>query len=175
MAHLEREPHRWCAELWMAAVGPVTSLLLGLVFTVLGGLVSGGVEFDPQRPKETFAALSPLATLLFWLGPINIILGLFNLVPGFPLDGGRVLRAVLWGISGNLRLGDALGLVDRPARRLGLHRDRRRDDARRACAALRHGSGQRFMARVYRLVSKRRSHVSLCWLGDKAIATSIRG
>jgi hypothetical protein len=45
--------------------------------------------------------LSPLATVLFWLGPVNMLLGLFNMVSGFPLDGGRVMRAALWGMTGD--------------------------------------------------------------------------
>jgi Zn-dependent protease len=103
MAHLESEPRSWRSELVMAAVGPLTSLVLGLVFLWLAGLAAGPVELDPENPREMLAALSPLATLLFWLGPVNLLLAAFNLVPGFPLDGGRVLRAALWGATGNLR------------------------------------------------------------------------
>lgn len=103
MAQMENEPHVWRAELWMAIVGPITSFILGVIFISLGILAAGPIEVEPEIPEQFLASLSPLSTLLLWLGPVNIILGIFNLVPGFPLDGGRVLRAIMWGITGNLR------------------------------------------------------------------------
>jgi Zn-dependent protease/CBS domain-containing protein len=103
MAHVEREPGAWRAELWMAIVGPITSLALGFLFVMLGKALIGDVDIDPDHPRQAFSHFGPVATLLFWLGPVNILLGVFNLVPGFPLDGGRVLRAVLWGMTGDLR------------------------------------------------------------------------
>jgi Zn-dependent protease/predicted transcriptional regulator len=102
MAHMEDEPRTWQAELGMAVAGPIASLLLGFVFLYLAGVLSGPVEVNPEEPLATLSRLSPLATILFWLGPVNIILGLFNMIPGFPLDGGRVLRAILWGATGDL-------------------------------------------------------------------------
>lgn len=102
VARMEREPPSWRAELIMAAAGPATSLALGFVFAVLAALASGAVRIDPSDPRPALAALGPIATLLFWLGPVNIVLGVFNLVPGFPLDGGRILRAVMWAVSGDL-------------------------------------------------------------------------
>ncbi len=103
MAHMEGEPPSWRAELVMAAVGPLTSLVLGFVFLWLAGLAAGPIELDAEDPSAALASLSPLATLLAWLGPVNLLLGAFNLVPGFPLDGGRVLRALIWGATGSLR------------------------------------------------------------------------
>lgn len=103
MAHMENEPRAWQSELWMAAVGPLTSVVLGIIFLTLSGLITGPVALDLEDPSQALSALGPAATLLFWLGRINIILALFNLVPGFPLDGGRVLRAILWGITRDLR------------------------------------------------------------------------
>ncbi len=103
MAHIESEPEQWRGELWMAIVGPITSLVLGFAFVILLNLLVGPEGFDSVDPRGTLANLSPLATLLLWLGPVNILLGLFNLVPGYPLDGGRVLRALMWGITGDMR------------------------------------------------------------------------
>ena len=102
MAHMENEPRNWRAELWMAIVGPVTSLMLGVAFLWLAGLFIDPAALKPGQPEVTLAAMGPLPTVFAWLGNINIILGLFNLVPGFPLDGGRVLRAVMWGITGDM-------------------------------------------------------------------------
>lgn len=101
IAHLEAEPRTWRTELVMAAAGPVTSLVLGFAFLWLAALLAGPI--DAERPDAALAALSPLATLLAWLGPVNLLLAAFNLLPGFPLDGGRVLRALIWGATGSLR------------------------------------------------------------------------
>lgn len=102
VAHMEDEPPSWRSELAMAIAGPLASLALGLGFLWLAATVSGPIDFNPDDPQAALAGLGPVPTLLLWLGPINILLALFNLVPGFPLDGGRVLRAVLWGITGDL-------------------------------------------------------------------------
>lgn len=102
MAHLQSEPETPKTELLMAAVGPLTSIVLGFAATFLGvELVRLGGTM-PETPEEMMLAASPAATVLLWLGPINFMLGLFNLVPGFPLDGGRVLRAAIWWGTGDI-------------------------------------------------------------------------
>lgn len=79
-------------EFWVAIAGPLASFVIGGVCLWLAHAMGWrrGVE-----PKTAATAV------LFWLGSINIILGLFNLIPGFPLDGGRVLRSIVWGITRN--------------------------------------------------------------------------
>jgi Zn-dependent protease len=102
IAQIEKEPSTPGREFAMAIVGPLTSIAIGVVCTVLGGAqLNMGAEAFAQHPEEAFHGLGPVATLLVWLGPLNLVLGVFNLLPGFPLDGGRVLRAILWAASGN--------------------------------------------------------------------------
>jgi Zn-dependent protease len=103
VANIEHDPDSPKKEALMAAVGPLTSLGLGVSFIVLAGL-SMHVEIGTvSDPVQLVRAMGPVTTLLVWLGPVNVVLGLFNLLPGFPLDGGRVLRATLWALSKNLR------------------------------------------------------------------------
>jgi Zn-dependent protease/CBS domain-containing protein len=80
-------------------VGPLTSLVLGAIFYVISIAAGGGAH--PGLPAAT----------LSWLGYINISLGIFNLVPAFPLDGGRLLQSLIW-----LRTGDRLRATSIAAR-----------------------------------------------------------
>ncbi len=99
-AHLQGDPKTPKDELLMAAVGPATSLVIGIAATMVGAaLVSTNAVTDAE---DVARMAGPIATILLWLGPINVLLAIFNLVPGFPLDGGRVLRAVFWWSTGDL-------------------------------------------------------------------------
>ncbi len=104
VSELEREPESPGLEFWMAIAGPLTSF-------ALGGLAFAAAGLADARPA--------LAAILRYLAVVNVVVGAFNLVPGFPLDGGRVLRAVLWRARGDLqwatrvasRAGSIVGLV----------------------------------------------------------------
>jgi Zn-dependent protease/CBS domain-containing protein len=91
VAEMRDEPPSASSEFVMAVAGPLVSAALAVLFWVLW-LIGLSAGWAP-------ATLAVLA----WLGWINAILLLFNLVPAFPLDGGRVFRSILWGVLGNLR------------------------------------------------------------------------
>jgi Zn-dependent protease len=101
VAQIEEEPSTPAREFAMAVVGPLTSIVIGVVCTAIGSHLAGRVATfeDAKGAEEAVRGVGPVGTLLLWLGPINLVLGVFNLVPGFPLDGGRVLRAILWALT----------------------------------------------------------------------------
>ena len=103
VSNIEHEPPSPRAEFFTAIAGPLTSIGLGLAFVALTSLAVGGGMVTGSDPWAAAAELGPVTTLLAWLGPINVLIGLFNLVPGFPLDGGRVLRSIVWRLTGDLR------------------------------------------------------------------------
>ncbi|HYK86182.1 MAG TPA: site-2 protease family protein, partial [Ktedonobacteraceae bacterium] len=88
VSNIEEEPKSPGVEFQMAFVGPLVSLLIGIIAYLLDLAVRNG---------------SPLDAILGYLAVSNILLGIFNLIPGFPLDGGRVLRSIIWKASGSLR------------------------------------------------------------------------
>jgi Zn-dependent protease/predicted transcriptional regulator len=92
VAQIEKEAADAKTEFWMGIVGPITSFVIGLI--CLGITLALGWN-PPEFPQQ------PLPAMLMWLGVINIGLAIFNMIPGFPLDGGRVLRGLLWWITGN--------------------------------------------------------------------------
>lgn len=108
VTQLEGEPTSPRSEFWMAFVGPLTSLLIGVLAIWAGSLLAGNtLVLDPTTSdaaslSQAMQLLGPVATLLLWLGPINVMLAIFNVLPGFPMDGGRVLRSLLWWATGDL-------------------------------------------------------------------------
>jgi Zn-dependent protease/CBS domain-containing protein len=101
VSNLEEEPEKPGIEFSMAIVGPLTSLILGGIFWGITILIQGQfISFtnllgNVQNPNLT-------AVVFGYLAWINVALAVFNLLPGFPLDGGRVLRSILWNSTHSL-------------------------------------------------------------------------
>lgn len=99
VAQLDEDPPNARAELAIAAAGPVTSL-------AAGGVLLGGAE------AARFLGVSGLlVAALAWIGGTNAFLAVFNLLPGAPLDGGRILRAIVWMWSGDRTRGDRAATI----------------------------------------------------------------
>jgi Zn-dependent protease len=92
VSQIESEAPDAKSEFWIAIVGPITSFVIGAL-CVWGAYLSG---WTPGAE-----AFTPVTAVLLWLGYINIALAVFNMIPGYPLDGGRVLRSILWWATGS--------------------------------------------------------------------------
>lgn len=91
VAEMTDEPESPRIEFMMAIAGPIASIVLGLAFYAI------------EAGATVLGAPPSVVGVFFYLGLINIVLAVFNMVPAFPLDGGRVLRAILWHWKGDLR------------------------------------------------------------------------
>jgi Zn-dependent protease/CBS domain-containing protein len=90
VASLTREPPSAKAEFSMAIAGPATSLVIGGLALGLSQLVTNSLD--------TLPSLQPVEAVTGYLGYVNVAVAVFNMIPGFPLDGGRVLRSIVWGL-----------------------------------------------------------------------------
>lgn len=105
VSQLAHEARRPLVEFTVAVVGPLSSVAISGVFAGVWLLV-----------RDTYSALGAVLLILAW---VNLSLGVFNMLPGFPLDGGRVLRSAVWGLTGSYwratqvaaRAGQGLGLL----------------------------------------------------------------
>jgi Zn-dependent protease/CBS domain-containing protein len=88
ISQIGAEPSSAGVGFWISIAGPVVSFALAALFSLM---------------QPFFAGVAPLLALSKYLAYINVALGVFNLVPGFPLDGGGVLRAIVWGVTHNMR------------------------------------------------------------------------
>ncbi len=93
MAHMEKETADAKTEFWMGIAGPIASLVIGIA--CLG--IAAATGWEPGQDAN-----SPVVAVLVWLGYINVVLAVFNMIPGYPLDGGRILRAAIWWKTGQL-------------------------------------------------------------------------
>ncbi len=91
VSQIESEAPNAKSEFWIAIVGPLTSFVIG--FICVG--IARALGWTPSAGEPR----TPVLAVLVWLGYINFALGAFNMIPGYPLDGGRVLRAIAWWIT----------------------------------------------------------------------------
>src|ERR1017187_7415210 len=87
VAQIEKEPEDAKTEFLVGIVGPFSSAVIGLVSLGIAWAVGWRIGATPE---------TPLRAMFVWLGYINLTLAAFNMIPGYPLDGGRILRSILW-------------------------------------------------------------------------------
>jgi Zn-dependent protease/CBS domain-containing protein len=96
VSQIASEPTNAASEFWIAIAGPAVSFVLAAIFWEL---------------RAVFASIPPMLALTKYLALLNLMLGAFNLLPAFPLDGGRVFQAIIWKFTGNFRRATAVAAM----------------------------------------------------------------
>lgn len=118
-ALMSRESRTAREELEVAGAGPAATFAILLLCVVFGLVAYGPSSFVDAATLQTEVATSPVSLTLGWLFTMNMIVLVFNLIPAFPLDGGRIARGIVWALTGDrergsrtaARLGQVFGIV----------------------------------------------------------------
>ena len=100
IAGLKKDPDTPGIEFRIAAAGPAVTLVIAALCLIAGTMIDGG-SFWESATFDEGAEVSPAVAVLAWTGWINATILVFNLLPAFPLDGGRILRAIVWKVTGD--------------------------------------------------------------------------
>jgi Zn-dependent protease len=102
LAHMQRDSDSAGVEFRVAAAGPAVTLLIAVAATAAGvGLAGSEQEFFDAMAVSNDADVSGVLAVIAWLASLNVVILIFNLIPAFPLDGGRILRALAWRLTGD--------------------------------------------------------------------------
>jgi Zn-dependent protease len=101
MAQMDRESDSPSTEFRIAVAGPLVTLAIVVVLTVVGVAAAGWHDFREAALVDSDAGTSGLLTMIAWLATINLVVLVFNLLPAFPMDGGRIVRAIAWWRQGD--------------------------------------------------------------------------
>ncbi len=102
VSDMQHEPSSPAEEMVITIVGPLMSLFLGAA-CLAAGAGNMVVDMASLATPIILAQLQPINTALAWLGSVNIMIGFFNLIPAFPLDGGRIVRSLIWAVLNDIR------------------------------------------------------------------------
>jgi Zn-dependent protease len=101
MARMDRESDSPMTEFKVAVAGPLVTLAIVVVLTAIGFAAAGGEGFGEAVLIESDSGVSGVLAMVGWLATINLLVLVFNLLPAFPMDGGRIVRAIAWWRTGN--------------------------------------------------------------------------
>jgi Zn-dependent protease len=101
MAHMDRESESPVTDFKVAVAGPLVTLAIVVVLSVVGLVAVGPDEFEQAVLIESESGVSGAMAVVGWLASINALILLFNLLPAFPMDGGRIVRAIAWWRTGD--------------------------------------------------------------------------